>query len=192
MASEAQPPEHPLTPAEEAESVANRAANLLSMLEPGRQPGRLFRQLARLMVINTVELVPIRQTRKGLLEVLLLQRAENDPFWPGQWHIPGAVALPTDPVTHGHDYGAPIARVMEEIGGSIRILDGPNQLETQRRVGARGHEVTVIHWGEVDGEPANGTFHNVLDVMLRLPEGNIVDGHANIVDRVARVYENRR
>lgn len=67
----------------------------LQAVDVGLLPEELFIELARLTVLPAVEVVCLRRGSVGV-EVLLTQRVEFDPFWPGQWHVPGSVLRPTD------------------------------------------------------------------------------------------------
>lgn len=168
---------------------ATQAAKHLAELEPGRQDYRLFKETARLFVQSTVELVPIRKGEFNRPEVLLIQRPEDDEFWPNQWHIPGSVALSSDTVKHPSDYDAPLQRILhDELQGDLKVMRGPFELGTQRRISPRGHEISIVHWAEVNGDPANGTFFDIADIQRRPPEGGIVDTHELSIQRVADLY----
>lgn len=167
---------------------AAQAAEHLAKLEPGRQPYELFREAARLFVQPTVELLPVKRSDNGP-QVLLVKRPEDDEFWPGEWHIPGSIALSTDPIENGSEYSAPIKRIMDhDLDGSLKIVRGPFELGTQRRASPRGSELAVVHWAEVDGEPSNGAFFNMAGILRDPPEGGIVDLHDLSIARVAEKY----
>ena len=72
-------------------------ALLIDLLErlPSPMPYPAFRALCKRMPSSACELIVLR--RKGLaIEVLLTQRPENDPDWPGVWHYTGSVIRDTD------------------------------------------------------------------------------------------------
>lgn len=69
--------------------------NILSKLEPGRLPFDVFHQIARVVVIPSVALVPYC-VENGSISVLLTRRSESDPYYPLMLHPPGVVLLPTD------------------------------------------------------------------------------------------------
>lgn len=82
--------EQKLTPEEIDTTMA-----LLEKLEPGLLPEPIFIALSRLVVMVAVEFLVLRKTGAGV-EILLTQRPDNDPIWPGKWHSPGTIIRPTD------------------------------------------------------------------------------------------------
>lgn len=165
------------------------ALEYLKELEPGYQEIDTFTQLARLGGLDTVEVVPIRQsdTESGT-EVLLARRPMDDRFWPGLLHIAGSIIREDDPIQHEHDYDPALARAMSEMG-DITFTHAPIEIETVHRRGIRGREVTVRFWGEASGQPSQaGEFYDVNDVLRRAPELGIMDSHAALIGRVADQY----
>src|SRR5580704_17304344 len=77
------------------DNEVNQTTNLLKKLEPGFQPYPIFEQIARIVVLPIVELIPLRM-HNGTLQVLLIQRAADDEYWPNLWHTPGTVVRSTD------------------------------------------------------------------------------------------------
>ena len=175
------------------DELANLAAECLERLEPGRQPLPLFTQLARLVVTSTVEMVPLKNTGENP-KVLLAKRSDDDPWWPGQWHLPGTVLLPTDKVSDVHDYRTPVDRLYkDEFHGSI-IRDGDvNIFDSQRRVDARGSEQTVFGWSHIDltagfDEVVGGELFDVNNVDSELAGESVINGHLLSVKRALRHY----
>jgi hypothetical protein len=127
----------------------------LRAVDVGLLPEDLFIELARLTVLSTVEVVCLRQGAAGI-EVLLTQRAETDPFWAGQWHSPGSVIRPQDPLC-------------SFVGAFKRILSGELGLtEWAEPVfvgpcfwnGDRGAVVSQVHWLDVTNvSMPTGTFY---------------------------------
>lgn len=75
-------------------TIAECAA-LLGHLEPGFLPQEIFGQVARLVRLPMVDLIPIR--REGWSRSIgLVQRDEDDTWWPGMWHLPGTHLRSTD------------------------------------------------------------------------------------------------
>lgn len=192
------------------EHRAAMAAAYLNGLEAGRQPLELFTQLARLTVISTVELVPLRSNPDtDATEVLLLQRPNTDDWWPNQWHVPGTVVLPTDTITHDNDidfaqssfrpsdsYSSTISRLIKaELGDTIYVPETPHLLEARHREGIRGHESTIMFWSAVEVVSLaipSGKFFPTMEVIENPPEAGLVVGHADLVERAADAYERFR
>lgn len=189
---------------------SSEAAELLKGLEPGLQTLDLFTELARLTVISTVELVPLRfnqDTEKT--EVLLLQRPPSCSWWPRQWHVPGTMIRPTDPIPHDNDidfddpnfdpsrsYDSPLKRLVnKELEDRIDIVHGPRFLEARYRAGTRGNESTVMLWAGIsalgEGNPSAQLF-DVDEISSGEANIDLIVGHAGLVRRAARAYETFR
>src|SRR6185295_219689 len=76
--------------APEVRDVAMRAI-MDSLPLNGRIPYPIFAAIARLGVLCSVEVVPLRVGPEGKTQVLLTQRPAGDEWWPNQWHVPGAM-----------------------------------------------------------------------------------------------------
>src|SRR3989344_787961 len=191
-----------------AETRADMAAAYLSGLEPGRQPLGLFTQLSRLSVMSIVELVPVRaQPKAKTAEILLLRRPQDDPWWPGQWHVPGTVILPSDEVIFNGDidfdnpnfdpidsYTSPVSRLVQrELQDKVEIMHGPYLLESRFRLGERGYESAVMLWAEVnhsdDQTLEDGQFFVPADITDRSPVGGLVAGHQRLAHRAAEAFD---
>lgn len=174
-----------LTP-EQTEAVA---ANYLASLEPGALPFPTFIQIARLAVLNTLEVGFVKPfEEQGNTRVLLTQRPSTDKFWPNQWHIPGAVVLASDPVKHDHDYDAALGRVRDEAGGSLHMIGDPLEFDTVRRMGLRGSEITVRMLAETEGDPDKGEFFDARDVLKNPPKGGLVHSHEDAIAKIAAAH----
>lgn len=182
-----------LTPQQRAEA----AAVLLEELQPGRQPFGLFKQFARLTFMSTAELTPVRTNDSGETEVLLTQRPADDTWWPNQWHLAGS-ALIADDVTDTHgpqDYELFYRRLFANELPFVTMTDGPHLFDAHPRLGIRGPEQTVFHFGEVEvtGElPPRAGFFIVRDVIEAPPEGGLIIGHGQTIAKAALAYEHRR
>jgi hypothetical protein len=99
----------------------------LAEAEPDQLPYAIFVPIAKLLVLNTVEVgfVKPAPTDERKAQVLLTQRPDTDQFWANQWHIPGSIVRASDPVKHEHDYDAAVSRVKDEIGGGIQVVQEP-------------------------------------------------------------------
>ena len=170
------------------EELAELAAQCMERLTPGRQPLDLFSQVARLFVLSTVEVVPMRfneQTER--LDVLLAQRPDDCRWWPGQWHAPGTVLLETDALEDPHDFRAPVDRAIKgEFRGTV-VRTGPIEtFDAQRRRGARGVELSAFTTFPVDlaeghDRPYKGEFFDAEKVVENPPEGGLVALHDELI-----------
>jgi len=68
---------------------------ILEQLEPGFLPLEIFNQIARLVRLPVVDVVPIKHQGPDL-NIGLLKRETNDLWWPNMWHLPGTVFRSTD------------------------------------------------------------------------------------------------
>lgn len=173
--------------------VAEMAALYLKNIEPGTYPLTLFEQLARLVVTSTVEIVPLR-VKHDTIEVLLARRPSDDPWWPGQWHLPGTVLLPNEAIEHTRDYDTSIDRLLaSEFNQSIKRDGAANMFDVQRRVTPRGTEQTVLCWVLVsmnseDEALSNARFFNAETVHSVLDAESVIDGHIETVQRALSEY----
>jgi hypothetical protein len=166
------------------------ALEYLSRLTPGFQKFETFKQLARLGGLDTVEILPIRESKtESGIEALLARRPADDHFWPNLLHVAGSVVREDDPIEHIHDFDPAIDRAMKEFGGSVKLARGPLRIDLIHRRGERSREVTVRFWGEVEGEPAeSGEFYDSAHILRHAPEMGIFDDHAAFVEQVASAY----
>ena len=107
-----------------------------------------------------LELAFIRTVDSGRREIFMARRGENDPFWPGEWHIPGTIVRQNEPIRVA--YQRLIASEASEVNaiGQLRFVtyqefpkgEGPNQCK-------RGHEIGLLHLVELTrGNLQGGTF----------------------------------
>ncbi|HSW37369.1 MAG TPA: hypothetical protein VLG37_03320 [Candidatus Saccharimonadales bacterium] len=193
-----------LSPADRARMAA---AYLKGLETTSKLHRELFVEVARLMVLSTVELVPLRtNTNTGNVEALLTQRPADDPWWAGQWHVPGTVISPTDEVSHDDDidfddpkfdpiatYRTPIDRIVKgELQDGIRIVDKLWPLIARYRTGIRGHESTVMLWTEVEvaegPQPPVGQFFEATNISQNPPAGGLIVGHGFLIECAAAAY----
>lgn len=155
---------------------------LLSKLEPGFLPYPIFKQIARLVVMAIIEVVPLRIV-EGKVQVLLIERPHSDDIWPGELHTPGTVVRATD---LGKDSKGTFDRILNEELDSIEVSD-PYFVGTIFHNGKRGAEFAQIFWVEVLGEPKVGEFYDAND----LPK-NIMDQQLKFINQAIDSYKNQK
>lgn len=159
------------------------AAAVLQQLEPGFLPKPLFLEVTRLVVTPIVEVVPLRMTTAGP-QVLLLQRPEDDPNWPGMLHTPGTVLRATD-VDDGIN-GAFQRIFADELG--VAPANPPQFVETVFHKVNRGSEIaTVFSIDMGDADAPGGTWYDA----RALPE-TIVDTQIEFIRNAVTQFETPR
>lgn len=141
-------------------SVSDEYAEIaegLSRLEPGFLPFEIFHQVARLVVLPIVEIVPLRTAADGTVEVLLLKRKADDPLFAGQLHTPGCVVLATD---KPGSFETAFQRLTLGELQDVRTSE-PVYVTQLLHHSGRGMESTHVYWVEVYGEPTAGAFYPV-------------------------------
>lgn len=136
------------------EEEVRELIRLLSRLEVGILPFEVFLQVARLVALPILEIVPLR-LRDGRVEVLLLARPIDDRLWPGQLHTPGSVIRTYDSPP---DFSGAIKRVLEDelMGTEVSVL---HFVKTFLNQNERGKECASAYWAEVLEEPKVGRFY---------------------------------
>ena len=173
---------------------AEAAAAFLQSLEAGYQPFPLFRQLRRLVVMSTVELVPIH-TSSEKLQVLVGQRptGPEEPWWGGQLNLPGSVLLPNESLNDYHDLETPSDRIlMTEFSGTVQRASKLHVFDRGLPTGESGRENKTWAWAEVtlvDGydTPRGGEFYDAEEIVANPPE-TLVEGHAQTIRRGLQAY----
>lgn len=162
-----------------------KAASILAKFKPGYLPNPLFREIARLVTTSIVEVVPLHRGENGKLQVLLVKRDADDPFWANQFHVPGTVVLATDQKGVFDDA---FRRIFEVELGNITVVEKPVIFAPMHRESARGSEVAFLHWALVEGEPkdgAHGRYFNVED----LPTKEVVLFTNEVVEDAVKAFE---
>lgn len=162
-----------------------QAIEFLASLEPGPQSSRIFDEIARLVVLSTVEAVLLNDT-----QVLLSQRPESD-VWSHQWHNPGQVQMPMSPddTTPDLDYTGPVDRIIvDEFGYTVIRTSPVVVLGPERRHSLRGSEQTVLAMTDVAVRagatlPENAQFFDVDEVLARPPGLILINGHTEAIER---------
>lgn len=180
------------------EELAQLAADCMSALPEGRQPFNLFRQLRRLVVMSTIELVPLRN-KAGKTEVLLGQRptGPEEPWWGGMLNLPGSVVLPTEELADYHDYQTPSDRILrEEFKGSVQRTGDIHIFDRGFPRSISGTEHKTWAWTTVDlaegyDAPVGGDFYDLHEAIYNPPE-TLVKSHSRVIldgFRASRVFE---
>lgn len=130
---------------------------LLQKLEPGFLPYPIFSQIARLVVLPILEVIPLRLV-EGRVEVLLIKREADDELWPGALHTPGTVIRATD--TTNSQSLIPFARILHDELKDTPV-GTPHYLGSIFHESKRGSEQAQLYWVEVTGEPKTGAFYDV-------------------------------
>jgi hypothetical protein len=144
-----------------------RVVTTLAKLRPGFLPFPLFQEFARLMVLPIVELVPLRKSMNGDIEILLLPRDDTDPIWPDQLHVPGTVVRATD-----NTVAECLNRLVlgELIDGSYSI---PTFATNILHDSGRGKESSQVYWVEVTKEPTIGSFYPYRNLPSRVVQSQL-------------------
>jgi hypothetical protein len=151
---------------------------MLSKLQVGEIPSDVFHQIARLMVLPAVEIIPLRMV-EGAAHVLMTQRESSDPVWPNLWHTPGRILRPSE-VDGSGTPALVFERLMEsELPGVA--YEAPVFVRNDYRTVRRSAEFAALYWAAVDDAvPATGTLFPVDD----LPD-QIIDHHVPMIREVA-------
>lgn len=141
-----------------------KLVSLLKDVKPGFQPFDVFIELARIVTLSIVEWVPLR-LHDGKVEVLLLPRSSDDPFWPAELHTPGTVLRATD----GEGYSKVYERIEQDELNGTEVSD-PVFVTNILHSSKRGSEHSSIYWVEVTGEPKIGVFYDTDNLPKNLVE----------------------
>lgn len=113
-------------------------------------PKEIFEAIAEGVVrLPICELVPLKIEGEQSM-VLMQKRPNNDPYWAGQYHIPGTVVMTTD---EGDDLTAPITRILDhELKGVSFASNSLTRFFTNKvlRTSSRGPE--VVFWNYIGVE----------------------------------------
>lgn len=159
-------------------SEIERVAQLLSKLKPGFLPFPIFLEVYRLTPAPVVQLIPFRLTPRSQIEVLMLQRPDDDMLWPGLWHNPGTV------LRAGDSLQSVMRRLLEDELGSPELCNKPIFAENLFHTSDRGTEILQVYWVEIKGEPAQGRFWPIDN----LPTDRI-ESEARVIDRALAHYK---
>jgi hypothetical protein len=153
------------------ETEMDLAMNVLDRLPSDEGfPPRLFLWICERTNATAYELVVGRVNPEGGLEVLLTERPDKDPVWPGELHCPGTMALKDQSLAAAHN------RLLnnELPEANIKAL---YSVKTDIIPTRRGQEHAAVYLAYVDYNPDDPyTFHPVDN----LPE-NTIDHHRDHV-----------
>lgn len=167
---------HPTTPTDQEISDITK---LLEKLNAGFLPYPIFQEVARLVVMPIIDIVPVRHTESGSVEVLLTQREADDPFWPGMWHNPGTVVRASD---KDPGYADAFRRVfIDELG--LDDVQEPHFVTGFLHQTRRGSESTRVYWVELHGTPRVGDYFDI----TRLPKETI-ESHIGLIGLAAQAF----
>jgi hypothetical protein len=147
-------------------------SNALRELEPGFLPYRLFEQIARLIALPILEFIPLRLMESGI-EVLLIGRPDDDPFWPGLLHTPGTVIRATDIAEADEQTNWPAFKRIGEDELHDTEIGPPHYVGSLLHKSKRGAEQAQLYWVEVVGEPKVGTFYPVDALPIELMDSQV-------------------
>lgn len=170
------------------EDDIQRTAKLLGVLKPGFLPYPIFEQIARLVALPIIEVIPLRQNERGEVEVLLIEREQGDGLWPGALHTPGTVIRATD--LHGEGLGnwPAFQRIINDELQKTKVAS-PQYVGSMFHESKRGAEQAQLYWVEVLGIPKVGKFYpanRLPDKLIRSQEDFIRQAVENYILRKAR------
>ncbi|HWZ65486.1 MAG TPA: hypothetical protein VNX65_01665 [Patescibacteria group bacterium] len=151
---------------------------LLSRLEPGYIPHALFMEFYRLTPAPIMQIIPLRRDSNGDIEVLMIQRAPDEPFLPNIWHNPGTVLRAND------TYETSVSRLLDDELQGVKVTKGPIFATNLFHQSPRGSEIVQLYWIEID-KPMYGTFWP-LD---KLPK-YILESEIPVIHEAVKYYKN--
>jgi hypothetical protein len=162
----------------------NQTASMLTKLDPGFLPYPIFEQIARLVALPIVEVIPLRLIEEST-EVLLIERSADDPLWPNALHTPGTVIRATDVHKKEQEHWEAFRRIAEdELKGTS--VGPPQYLGTQLHASKRGVEQAQLYWVEVLGLPTTGRFFDT----KQLPD-QLIPSQLDFIRLAAQDFINR-
>lgn len=131
-----------------------------------------------------IEVVPLRKSSNGKVEILLLKREADDPVWPGQLHVPGTVVRASDaPGSFEESLNRILVKELAGVNTSK-----PTFVENILHHSGRGMEVSQIFLTEIQGKPVVGEFYDIDD----LPQSIVKSQLDFIPDAIAHFRKSRR
>jgi ADP-ribose pyrophosphatase YjhB (NUDIX family) len=110
--------------------------DFLKELEPGFLPLPIFEQIARLVRLPIVDVIPVKKV-DDKISVGLLKRPSDDRWWPNAWHLPGTIFRATDSLRSAQD-----RLINEEIKANAGRVAYVNFLVHQSE---RGTELILVY-----------------------------------------------
>jgi hypothetical protein len=133
----------------------NNLQQALTQIEPGYIPEEIFREVARLVVLSTVVVVPLH-AEDGTLQVLLTKRAERDHDYAGMLHPPGTILRPYD-----NSIDAAIERLINTEMAGVEFSEKPLFVDYVYEEIERGREVSLLFLGRIKTIPGTYTLYDV-------------------------------
>lgn len=127
----------------------------LNSIEPGYLPPPVFRAFARLVVLPTFVVVPLRRIGDKVF-VLLTAREASDPDFAGLLQTQGTVIRPTD-----ESLDAAYDRLVRAELPGVSLTGRPVFVYTAFDRLPRGREISLVHWVEVDGAYSGSSLFDV-------------------------------
>lgn len=161
-----------------------QTAEQLKKLPAGFVPYPIFEQIARIVALPILEIIPLRRADDGRTEVLLIERAADDPLWPGALHTPGTVIRATDVHTGETPQNwQALERVLRDELMDTKV--GPPQyVGSLLHESKRGVEQAQLYWVEVlDETPKAGAFYDVNDLPAKL-----IDSQTRFIQLAAQKF----
>lgn len=159
------------------------AASILRRLEPGFMPYPIFEQVARFAAMPVIEFIPLRRTDSDI-EVLLIERAADDPLWPHLLHTPGTIIRATDVRSdETDDNWEAFERITHDELKDTKV-SAPHYIGSIFHKSKRGAEQAQLYWVEVQADPRVGQFYSVDN----LPEG-LIDSQLKFIREAARHFQ---
>ncbi len=150
----------------------------------------VFYALAGHTVSVAIETVILQRRAVGTVEVFLIQRPADDPFYGAQWHSPGTILRGKD----GPDQrnGVPsgfekaFARLeARELG--LKFRSPPRLVGPLFFLSPRGPELCLVHIAEIKDDPKEGKFFSVDE----LPEAIVVAHRDHIIPAAVQAFMHR-
>lgn len=171
-----------------SENEIKQAVDIISRLQKGLLPLELFHAVAAKTVTPTVDLVPVRRGKDGEPELLLVQRPADDPYWPNEWHVTGAMIRAFD--KEGADFLDAKKRVLEgELHGTIRMINEPQYIGAKFWDVARGRELEHVFYFETDAKDED-VVEGKFFTENNLPELTI-SHHKILIPEIIAAFKNK-
>ena len=143
----------------------------LTSLEPGNLPLEVFNAIARVTVTPVVELI----ITDGQA-VLLRRRSDTDPYWPGQYCLPGSIIYSGGPKSiDGY-----ISKILKSL--NIDTTTKPQLVDIGLYTTKRGDEVAIVY--RLDLEHYTDTSLDNSAHFIQVPDLrdiNIINEHLDIL-----------
>lgn len=160
-------------------------ADILRRLPVGKMPRPIFTEVLKKAVLTAYEVVPLRRNSSGVTEVLLFERPENDPWWPGQFHSPGVMVIPSD--VEDTSFKTTFDRLKRSELGGLEFTGHPVFVGNLLLNTERGVENANIHWLEFSGFTGRGIICDVNN----LPS-DLIEHHKIIIPTACEHFINSR